>query len=719
MDDRRFDQMTRAFGRGLTRRQFAAAVGTALLGLATSTGLTGLTGASAARNCRRPNSACRKPDDCCSGICSEVESTGRSRCLCPSGTESCNGQCVDPAATYLSDPKNCGGCGIQCPRTRCGVGACINGVCGVGPDSSRVGRSCDDGNPCTTNDVCQADGSCAGTTVTCTANEPRCQTAACNPSTGQCETTNLPLGTACADDDRCDGDEACDGNGACAAGTPVQCPQPRDPCQSAVCDPSTGTCTTTLAQDGVACTVFGIPSGVCCSGICSQCCGDASTCTNLFAETVNVVTTCQDPRQVGNLNCSSGCDPDIIPPTNPICTNPAVLGGVNQQCSTGNGQFVTCLNCRLPAGSQCSADTQCCGFCVNGTCQEGAAGSACADNSDCASGLFCNQQSVCAAALGIGSACVAGTDVCTTGTSCGTIIGSNVNTVCCLPMDAACSADEQCCQDGTGAQERCVLGFCKTRGGYGAACGKDFDCLGPLSCVSGICGDPVGLGSACDSDKDCAFDATSGWQPICSGGACRLPNGAATTGAANCVSGKSILCGSTRICGDCCGNGLDPVDCGDSQSERLCCNHECVYRNDTHNCGACGIDCTCGGTDPYRYCTTQYDSQTPSWDWPAVCAGTYTESSGHCTQNNDFCSTTCPPPPAPCDCTQPVNSLFCYASCVGAFPNLELSTCADIGGDCLEGHDDTCCGDAVCLSAANCSPGTVFCLSNDYKCAAP
>ncbi len=712
MDDRRFDALTRSFGRGISRRQVISALGAAVISSILPSGLT------SAASCRKAETVCRKNGDCCSGLCSEKDSRGRSYCICPAGTENCKRNCVDPAAAYSSDPNNCGGCGIVCPNSNCGIGVCNAGVCGIGPDSRKVGRSCDDSNSCTTNDVCQVDGSCAGSPVPCTVTEPKCQSATCNPATGQCETTNFALGTGCADDDRCDGEEACDGNGVCVQGTPVTCPTPTDSCKSAICDSTTGLCSEVPKPDLTACGAFGIPNGYCCSGLCSQCCGDASVCTGLFGETENFVVTCQDPTVYGNINCLGGCDPDVIPPTNPICTNPAVLAGVNQLCIQGQEQ-VTCLNCRLPVGSLCSFDTQCCGFCVNGTCQDGAAGSSCAEASDCAAGLVCNAQSLCEAPLPIGAACVAVTSTCVAGATCGTIIGSNVDTFCCLPIDSACSADEECCQQNGGVQERCILGTCRSRGLQGDSCGKDFDCAGVLTCISGICGFKSLVGETCDSNGDCAFDQTSNTQPICANGVCGLPNGAPTDSANSCAGGARVQCDYGWICGECCTRdvlGFDPVFCGDQESEKICCNHNCIFRNNDTHCGACDVDCTCGGTDPYRYCSTTYQTDVPSWDWPAVCKGTYTESSGHCSSNNDFCSTTCPPPAEPCDCTQPVSSLFCYASCVGSFPDLELSTCANIGGECLDGNNDTCCGDAICSSTSNCSPGVVFCLSNDYKC---
>jgi len=69
----------------------------------------------------------------------------------------------------------------------CTVDGCDNaGKCTHTP--ALDGTTCDDGNACTTNDACAA-GVCRGTAVTCGADTPCHQVAACDPSTGQCTQT--------------------------------------------------------------------------------------------------------------------------------------------------------------------------------------------------------------------------------------------------------------------------------------------------------------------------------------------------------------------------------------------------------------------------------------------------------------------------------------------------------------------------------------------------
>jgi hypothetical protein len=74
---------------------------------------------------------------------------------CPSGQTNCGGSCVD----LQTDVQNCGDCGVQCP-----VGAtCEAGVCICPP----AGTVCDDGDPCTINDVWDGACACVGTPLDC------------------------------------------------------------------------------------------------------------------------------------------------------------------------------------------------------------------------------------------------------------------------------------------------------------------------------------------------------------------------------------------------------------------------------------------------------------------------------------------------------------------------------------------------------------------------
>src|SRR5262249_47359244 len=142
--------------------------------------------------------------------------------------------------------------------------------------------------------------------------------------------------------------------------------------------------------------------------------------------------------------------------------------------------------------------------------------------------------------------------------------------------------------------------------------------------------------------------------------------------AGSCAIGKCVQCtagASGWVCGTCCTQGKDFVFCGDEWLYS-CCNHQCVdFVNDT-NCGACGVDCTCGGTDPDRKWPRTTLAAPNCTDAPggdplpctfATCGGTYSPASGHCASNSiqlsaaqKVCAsgTQCPTL-APCQCANP------------------------------------------------------------------
>jgi hypothetical protein len=129
--------------------------------------------------------------------------------LCPdsfkeSGTvcRPAEGDC-DVAEVCTGDSPQCPpdrlrGSGFECraPQNQCQDAATCSGSSATCPANPvRVGQGCDDSNPCTTGDVCLADGTCRGTplpnnpvvcgTICCTGNQGFC----CPPGTrraGEC-----------------------------------------------------------------------------------------------------------------------------------------------------------------------------------------------------------------------------------------------------------------------------------------------------------------------------------------------------------------------------------------------------------------------------------------------------------------------------------------------------------------------------------------------------
>ena len=104
-----------------------------------------------------------------------------------------NDQCNAAGACVGTQIANCVTCqnASTCPQgTACQTATCNGGICGF--ELKEAGTTCNDDNPCTTNDRCTAAGVCAGTAVTC----PSGQT--CAPTTGICVcTTGTTCGTEC------------------------------------------------------------------------------------------------------------------------------------------------------------------------------------------------------------------------------------------------------------------------------------------------------------------------------------------------------------------------------------------------------------------------------------------------------------------------------------------------------------------------------------------
>ncbi|MBL8785139.1 MAG: hypothetical protein JNJ59_09580 [Deltaproteobacteria bacterium] len=172
----------------------------------------------------------------------------------------------------------------DCALLACQRSACIDGFC---RPVSAVDAPCDDADPCTTDDRCQADLTCVGRATTCDDQDP-CTDDRCEPGVGCTASPSLDRPCddrdACTDDDRCrldpDGPPESAPTASCR-GVAVTCDDD-DPCTVDACDPSAPTsaeaCSHTtvrdlVCDDGDACTT----SDRCREGRCQ---GVAITCTD-------------------------------------------------------------------------------------------------------------------------------------------------------------------------------------------------------------------------------------------------------------------------------------------------------------------------------------------------------------------------------------------------------------------------------------------------------
>jgi hypothetical protein len=115
MDDDRFDRLARSLRSGVSRR----AIGRVTLGgaLGSAAGFPAWFGPrDAAAKCSALGKKCRKGSRCCGG----GKCKGRT-CVCKGDKEACGDRC----ANLLTDPANCGACGLSCADGQCVHGACL------------------------------------------------------------------------------------------------------------------------------------------------------------------------------------------------------------------------------------------------------------------------------------------------------------------------------------------------------------------------------------------------------------------------------------------------------------------------------------------------------------------------------------------------------------------------------------------------------------------
>jgi hypothetical protein len=164
-----------------------------------------------------------------------------------------DGGCAGTALACNTPPV--GQCFVQDAGT-CAAGACLY--------ATAMGAACDDGQPCTANDACLADAGCAGVAKTCTAaSDGGCgaTSGTCNTTNGQCQFGTAPAGTACDDLMSCTVMDQCNAAGVCA-GTGVTCAAQQ--CKTTAGCLADGGCNYTNAAPGTPC-----DGGMCTGGVCS------------------------------------------------------------------------------------------------------------------------------------------------------------------------------------------------------------------------------------------------------------------------------------------------------------------------------------------------------------------------------------------------------------------------------------------------------------------
>ncbi len=189
-----------------------------------------------------------------------------------------------------------------------------------------VGEDCNDGDPCTQNEKCNAQGQCTGgDALGCDDGNP-CTDDSCTPASGCVHTNNT---APCDDGNACTAADTCSG-GSCAGGPAPNCDDGKG-CTDDACNPATGcihTNNTAPCDDGNACTTADTCSGGSCAGGPAPNCDDGNGCTD---DACNPATGCV------HTNNTAPCDDGNACTTADACSGGSCAGGPAPNCDDGNG----------------------------------------------------------------------------------------------------------------------------------------------------------------------------------------------------------------------------------------------------------------------------------------------------------------------------------------------------------------------------------------------
>lgn len=372
------------------------------------------------------------------------------------------------------------------PAAECKVWRCnpTTGACDVNANA-KVNASCDDDNPCTSSDACDASGQCAfGKPAECDDKNP-CTADTCDQQKGGCVYLNK-VDAPCDDGDSCTGkgnsDKCVDGT---CSGSPVVCTS-AGACKDWACNPKSGECVGTVIEkenvecdDGNLCTTKDTcqKTGACIGEQWNKTgqCDDNNACSN---DKCNPLTGCFSTEVVGESDeCTNDGDQCVVAGcTKGKCVKSAKVDCSDKgsacsdaKCDPGSGQ---CNYTDKADGSKCEDTGKCVSAeCVSGVCADKATvlncddGNACTNDS-CKKGSGSDagcQNTANTTACADGSACTT-QDKCKDGACGGTVKDCSDSNECtvdaCDPIAGDCShsnaADGTTCTGGS-----CAAGTCK------------------------------------------------------------------------------------------------------------------------------------------------------------------------------------------------------------------------------------------------------------------
>lgn len=460
--------------------------------------------------------ACTVADECANGICSgfplQCDCTTDKDCAQFEDDDLCNGtlfcdtaslpyQCRVDASTVVTCPP------LQGESALCNAAACASdtGACIVVPVPDQ--SPCDDNDPCTVTEHCQAGQCLGGIAVNCNDGNP-CTDDSCQPETGCMSTPNQ---ADCEDGNVCTAGDTCL-DGICEAGPSVDCDD-GNPCTSDTCLPGQGClheATDGVCDDGNACT----SGDHCQAGACTYdtlvACDDENLCTTDSCNPATGCTfalnsaPCNDddlcttgdhchlgeciggpplPCQDNNPCTDDSCQPDTgctFVPNTAACSD-ASLCTVGDQCSNGScvpGKLISCQDESVCTLDSCHPELGCQHVPLAGPCDDGNA---------------CTLEDTCD-----GGACISGLPlVCNDNNGCTDDSCAPESGCIFVPNTSDCTDNDACTEGDT-----CANGSCQS--------GQELDCddLNPCTddgcnAQSGCTHTPVADGTECDLGKTC------------------------------------------------------------------------------------------------------------------------------------------------------------------------------------------------------------------------
>ncbi|MSQ83588.1 MAG: DUF1566 domain-containing protein [Myxococcales bacterium] len=184
------------------------------------------------------------------------------------------------AAGTCGGLRTCGAGGLSACTGKTPAAESCNGQDDDCNGQTDDGPLCDDGNPCTQGDTCQSAACKPGVVKACSDNND-CTADACDSKTGNCAFLPTTATVSCDDGDLCTTGDVC-ASGACQAGLPKPCDG--GACEVGSCTKSSGKCAfttkpdTSPCDDGNPCTFADTCSAAVCTGQ-PKVCDDKDTCS--------------------------------------------------------------------------------------------------------------------------------------------------------------------------------------------------------------------------------------------------------------------------------------------------------------------------------------------------------------------------------------------------------------------------------------------------------